>query len=79
MVPLPRVCRRELLSELVLLCSGHACLPRGVCYFICYWNCLAISIVVTWNIIITKVHPLTRKSPEPGAYSQPPRRPQGLD
>lgn len=75
LVPCPRVCRPVLSSEVALLYSEQACLPRSTYEFIFYWNCLAISIVVTWNVIITKVHPLGRKFPEPGARSQPLRWP----
>lgn len=75
LVPCPRVCRPVLSSEVALLCSGQACLPRSTYEFIFYWNFLATSIVVTWNVIITKVHPLGRKFPEPGARSQPLRWP----
>lgn len=79
LVPFPRVCRPVLACELAPAAQQAPRLPRGLCYFIFYRNCLAGSIVVTRNIMITKAHPLSRKSPEPGAHSRPLRRPQGLD
>lgn len=63
LVPFPRVCAG--------LCSRAnprpPCqqqaprLPRSLRYFIFYRNCLAGSIVVTQNLMITKAHPLSRK------------------